>query len=149
MAQLEGLFTSMGIYIGRDRSLRLQVTKVWSPIKCTYEERLIENKKEHVALTWAKVGYRGDVIWSKDGEVYSTCCGDICINGAGCTRSYNHCHKGKQTAFVVSSRTTGKSLALVVSNVSPCHIYLSFCHSLSTVHTNIDFMYTDLLLQMQ
>lgn len=118
MAQLEGLFTSMGIYIGSDRNLRLQATKVRSAIKRTYEERLIENRKEHVALTRDKLDYRGDVIWSKDSEVYSTCCGDICIDGAGCTRSYNHRHKGKQTAFIVSSRTTGKPLSLVVSNVS-------------------------------
>ena len=103
MAQLEGLFTSMGIYIGSDRNLRLQATKVWSAIKRTYEERLIENRKEHVALTWDKLNYRGDVIWSKDGEVCSTCCGSICIDGAGCTRSYNHRHKEKQTAFIVSS----------------------------------------------
>ena len=118
MAQLEGLFTSIGIYIGRDRNLRLQSTKVKAAIKHTFEERLVQNRKEHVAMTRAKVGYRGDVVWEKDGKVCSTCCGDVCIDGAGCTRSYNHRHRGKQTAFVVSSRTTAKPLALVVSNVS-------------------------------
>ena len=77
MAQLSGLFTSMGIYIGSDRNLRLQATKVWSAIKRTYEERLIENRKEHIALTRDRLDYRGDVIWSMDGKMCLTCCGDI------------------------------------------------------------------------
>ena len=47
MAQLEGLFSSMWIYIGRYCSLRLQATKVWSAIKHTYEKRLIENTRRH------------------------------------------------------------------------------------------------------
>ena len=40
------------------------------------------------------------------------------MNIAGTTRSYNHRHKGRQSAFVVDNRHTGKPLASVVSNVS-------------------------------
>ncbi len=66
MAQLEGLFTSIGIYIGSDHNLRLQSTKVISAIKHTFEERLVQNWKEHAAMTRAKVGYCDDVVWEKD-----------------------------------------------------------------------------------
>ncbi len=86
-------------------------------------------------MTRAKVGYCGDVVWEKYGKVCSTCCGDVCINGAGCTQIYNHRHRGKQTAFIVSSRTTAKSLALVVSNVSG-HICFVSTLSINHVHSH-------------
>ncbi len=96
-------------------------------------------------MTWAKVAYCGDVVWEKDGKVCSTCCGDICIEGAGCTHSYNHRHRGKQTAFVVSSRTTGKSLVLVVSNVSS-HVCFASTLSINHVHSHFCPNYRPLVL---
>ncbi len=68
-------------------------------------------------MTCADNNYCGNIIWEKDGRQQSSCCSEICIDGAGCTRSYNHRHRGKQSAFVVNSRISGKPLALVVSRV--------------------------------
>ena len=68
-------------------------------------------------MTCADNNYCGNIIWEKDGRQQSSCCSEICSDGAGCTRSYNHRHRGKQSAFVVNSRISGKPLALVVSRV--------------------------------
>jgi hypothetical protein len=94
------------------------MTKVGAAIKHAFEEWLVQNRKEHVAMTRAQIDYPGDVLWEKDGIQHSTCIGDICINGAGCTHGYNHRHRGKQSASIVCSITTRKPLASVVSNVS-------------------------------
>jgi hypothetical protein len=116
--QMLGLFWCMGIYVGKNANVLKQATKVKAAIKHTFEERLIENQKEHVTMTRANNNYCGDIKWEKDGRQQSSCCSEICIDGAGCTRSYNHRHRGKQSAFVVNSRISGKPLALVVSKVS-------------------------------
>jgi hypothetical protein len=118
IAQLEGLFINMGMHIADEHNLRRQMKKVGAAIKHSFEEQLVENRKEHVAMTRAQIDYPGDVLWEKDGIQHSTCIGDICIDGTGCTRSYNHRHRCKQSAFIVCSITTRKLLALVVSNVS-------------------------------
>ncbi len=94
------------------------MTKVGAAINHAFEEQLVENRKEHVAMTCAQIDYPGDVLWEKDGIQHSTCIGDICINGAGCTHSYNHRCRGKQSTCIVCSITTRKPLALGVSNVS-------------------------------
>jgi hypothetical protein len=118
--QMLGLFRCMGIYVGKSSNMLKQATKVEAAIKHTFEERLIENQKEHVTMTHADKNYRGDVVWEKDRTIHSTCSSssDVCNDGAGCTRSYNHRHQGKQSAFIVNSIMTGKPLALVVSKVS-------------------------------
>ena len=66
----------------------------------------------------ASNNYEGDLEWGKDGVCHLTSCGDISMDGAGCTHVYNHRHREKQSAFIVNSITTGKALALVVSQVS-------------------------------
>ena len=53
--------------------------------------------------------------------------------------------EGKQTAFVASSRTTGKSLALVVSNVSS-HVCFSSKLSINHVHSHFCPNYRPLVL---
>jgi hypothetical protein len=116
--QMLELFRCMGIYVGKYVNALKQSTKVKAAIKCTFEEKLIENRKEHVAMTHADNKYRGNIIWEKNGRQQSSCCSEICIHGAGCTCSYNHRHRRKQSAFVVNSCISGKPLALVVSKVS-------------------------------
>ena len=90
--QMLVLFRCMGIYVGKSTTMLKQVTKVKAPIKQTFKERLIGNQKEHVAMTGADVNYRGDIVWEKDGTIHSTCSSDVCIDIAGCTRSYNQRH---------------------------------------------------------
>lgn len=80
-------------------------------------------------MTRVDPDYTGDLIWEKGGVKYSTCQEEICIDGAGCTRSYNHRHRGCQTAFIVNSRKTGRPLALVVSTLC---LFSSACHSLTS-----------------
>jgi len=133
MKLAEFLEGHLGIRIATENNLRKMLTKVNSSIEHTFLKRCAENRKEHVAVTRADPDYIGDLIWEKGGVEYSTCQGEICIDGAGCTRSYNHRHKGRQTAFIVNSRKTGKPLALVVSSVSIVTLCLfsSACHSLT------------------
>ena len=101
-------------------------------IKRTYEIRKIENRIEHNAAVRAQKDYRGDLEWEMNGKKHSTSAGDISHDGAGCTRSYNHRHKGRQSAFVVNSITTGKPLALVVSQVCWTDLVM-YNYSLHTV----------------
>lgn len=112
---LEG---QMGIQTPTERNLRTQITKVRDSIKRTFEIRKVENRIEHNEAIRANESYRGDLEWEMNGQKHSTSVGDISHDGAGCTRSYNHRHKGRQSAFVVNSMNTGKPLALVVSQVS-------------------------------
>ena len=117
--QMLELLSCMGIYVGKSSNMLKQATKVEAAIKHTFEERLIENQKEHMTMTHADMNYRGDVVWeTKDGTIHSTCSSDVCIDGAGCTCSYNHRHRGKQSVFIVNSILTVKQLVLVVSKVS-------------------------------
>ncbi len=116
--QMLGLFRCMGIYVGKSSNMLRQATKVKAAVKHTLEERLIENQKEHVAMTCADNNYYRDVVWEKDGPIHSTCSSDVCIDGAGCTRSYNHRHQEKQPVCIGNIIITGKLLALVVSKVS-------------------------------
>ncbi len=90
--QMLELLSCMGIYVGKSSNMLKQATKMKAAIKHTFEERLIENQKEHVAMTRADVNYRGDIVCEKDGTIHSTCSSDVCIDGAGCTHSYNHRH---------------------------------------------------------
>ena len=108
----------LGVKIASERNMRRQKTKIGNAIKHTYEERKIENRIEHVRATRESNHYEGDLEWEKDGVCHLTSCGDISMDGAGCTRVYNHRHRGKQSAFIVNSIKTGKPLALVVSQVS-------------------------------
>ena len=134
----------MGIRIASDANLRKQLTKVRAGVNTTYEERKIENRKEHVATSRASENYRGDIEWKDqtNGELHSTCCGDLSIDGAGCTRSYNHRHKGRQSAFVVNSKVTGKPLTLVVSQVRFFDLLFMFIIILSVfVHKSVPLLY--------
>lgn len=116
---IEFLEGHMGVKIPRDHNLRKQMTKVAESIKGTFEERKIENREEHVEATRRLDHYRGDVQWaSKDGDIHSTSCGDLSMDGGGCTRHYNNHSRGRQSSFIVNSKLTGKPLSLIVSQVS-------------------------------
>ena len=115
---VEFLKGELGVNVPAYRNLRTQMTKVRQSIKDTFKWRLVENRKEHVAAVREFESYHGDLQWEKDGVVHSTSVGDVSHDGAGCTRIYNYRHRGRQSAFVVNSKTTGKPLALVVSQVS-------------------------------
>jgi hypothetical protein len=111
--KLKELFEGhLGVKIASARNLRRQKTKE------TYNECKVQNRIEHVKAARASNNYEGDLVWEKDGVCHLTSCGDISMDGAGCTHVYNHRHRGKQSAFIVNSKTTGKPLALVVSQVS-------------------------------
>ena len=119
MTKHEEFLGHLGINNARDRSLRDQMTKVSGAIESTFEERKVENRDEHAAAVRLAEDYGGDINWvSKDGEVHSTSCGDLSIDGAGCTRIYGGKYRGRQSAFIVNSRITGKPLCLVVSQAS-------------------------------
>ena len=64
--QMFGLFRCMGIYVGKCSNVVKHATKVKAAIKHTFEERLIENQNEHVAMTRADDNYHGDIVWEKD-----------------------------------------------------------------------------------
>ena len=115
---MEFMQGEMGIRIATDNNLRRQITKVRKSIASTYEGRKTENRKEHVSAVRAADKYTGDIEWNKNGKRHSTCAGNICIDGAGCTRVYNNRHRGRQSAAVANSCVTKKPLALVVSQVS-------------------------------
>ena len=115
---MEFMQGEMGIKIATDSNLRRQITKVRKSIASTYEGRKTENRKEHVSAVRAADKYNGDIEWNKNGERHSTCAGNICTDGAGCTRVYNNRHRGRQSAAVANSCVTKKPLALVVSQVS-------------------------------
>lgn len=125
---VEFLEGHMGVKISNYRNLRKQGTKVRESIKSVFEKRKIENKREHVEATRAK-NSDNVIVWEKDGKVHRTCTGDISHDGAGCTRVYNHKHRGKQTAFIVNSMDIKKPLELVVSQVS-CAVMI-FCANIS------------------
>ena len=108
----------LGVQMPRLKNLRRQATKVHASIETTYLERIDENRMEHCRAVRNAEDYGGDIKWSKDGDAHSTSCGDICMDGAGATRSYQHRHRGRQSAYVVNSKNIGKPLALVVSQVS-------------------------------
>ena len=108
----------MGIKIASIRNLRQQITKVRKSIAQTYDDRVIENRKEHVLAVRQSANYSGDLEWESNGEWHSTSAGTVCIDGAGCTRIYNNRHRGRQSAAVANSCVTKKPLALVVSQVN-------------------------------
>lgn len=72
-------------------------------------------------------GYGGDIVWEKDGAVYSTSAGTHCADGAGCNRAYNNRVKSTQSCLVANSGITQKPIALIHSQVSSC-VYLKYKH---------------------
>ena len=114
---MEFMRGEMGIKIAADRNLRNQITKVRKSIGATYKERVLENRQEHVKAVRESPDYCGDVLWESNGKQHSTSAGGLCIDDAGCTRIYNHRHRGRQSAAVGNSTVTRKPLALVVSQV--------------------------------
>jgi hypothetical protein len=105
------LFRCTGIYVGKYSNVLKQAPKVKAAVKHTFEERLIENQKKHMAMNPADKNYCEDIVWEKEGTLHSTCSSDIRIDGAGCTHFYNHRHQEKQSAFIFNSIMTGKPLA--------------------------------------
>jgi hypothetical protein len=75
--QMLRLFRCMGTYVGKYANVLKQLTKVKAAIKRTFEERLIENRKEHVAMTRTDNKYRSNIIWEKNGMQQSSCCSEI------------------------------------------------------------------------
>ena len=125
---MEFMRGEMGIKIAADKNIRNQITKVRKSIGATYKDRVLENRQEHVKSVRESPDYCGDVLWESDGKQHSTSAGGLCIDGAGCTRIYNHRHRGRQSAAVGNSTITRKPLALVVSQVRLlCVWYYSNC----------------------
>ena len=114
----EYLYGHLGLKTPNDNNWRVQQTKVRASIKSTFEERKVENRKEHNAAERAAAGYGGDIKCTIDGKECSVAKGTTSQDGAAPTRSYGGKHRSKQSAFIVNSRTTGKPLALVVSQVT-------------------------------
>ena len=121
---LKSVSEQLGIKMSNRDSLAHQTNKVRAAIEKTAKSRIMENRREHVALTRSKEDYQGDIEFEKDGEKRSVCVGEGSGDGGGCTRSFNHRHKGKQSLFVVNSKETKKPLAVVHSQVSCCHSLL-------------------------
>jgi hypothetical protein len=122
---LEFMQGEMGIKIASDRNLCQQITKARKSIVRTDEDWKVQNRKEHVLAVRSADTYKGDVQWSDNGKQHSTSAGNICIDGAGCTRVYNNRHRGRQSAAVANSCVAKKPLAWVVSQVSTMRSILS------------------------
>ena len=118
---LKSISEKLGIKISNRVNLAHQTNKVRAAIAETAKSRIMENRREHVALTRSKEDYQGDIEFEMDGEKRSVCVGEGSGDGGGCTRSFNHKHKGKQSLYVVNSKDTKKPLAMVHSQVSCCH----------------------------
>ena len=84
--------TQLSIKMSNYRNLSHANHKVRKAISKTAKDRLLENKREHVALTRSGEGYKGDLVWVKDGVSHSTSIGATSIDGAACTSSYGHKH---------------------------------------------------------
>jgi hypothetical protein len=111
------LSTQLGIKMSNKISLLRQNFKIRDAIKEVVKGRFDENRREHVSLTRGADDYVGDVEWEQDGVTHSTSNGAVSMDGIGCTRSYNHRHKGKQSIAVANSSINKKPLALVHSQV--------------------------------
>ena len=94
------------IKIASDQNLCQQITNVRKSIEFTYEDKKIENRKEHVLAGRQSEKYCGDVQWDSNGEHNSTSAGSVCIDGVGCTWIYNNRHCGRQSAAVANSCVT-------------------------------------------
>ena len=69
----------------------LHCEKKWcAASKTIFAERRIENQKEHVAASRALIGYGGDIEWEYQGQMCSSCCGDVAIDGESITRSFRN-----------------------------------------------------------
>ena len=68
----EFMMSHMGIKIANDKNLRQQMTKVHASIHHTFQEREVENKREHVVALREEEDYRGDITWVADGDMHST-----------------------------------------------------------------------------
>lgn len=122
LSKLGKAFTGeIGIKIPARRNLQKVQKKVRSAIEETYEERVVENRKEHVAAARALPGYRGDTKWGDDAGAgqHSTAGADVAMDGGGATRWFGHKPRGKQAALNVMSKLTKKPLFLDVAQVSP------------------------------
>jgi hypothetical protein len=122
---LEALNKNLGVKTAHYRNLLHTNQKVRGSVSIVAKERIIENRKEHVLRTRESEGYGGDVVWEKDGAVYSTSAGTHCADGAGCNRAYNNRVKSTQSCLVANSGITQKPIALIHSQVSSC-VYLKY-----------------------
>jgi len=109
----------LGIKTPNPKSMMNLNKKVRGAINNVFEERIIENRREHNEMTRNAEGYEGDLKWKdKNGRTHSTCQSNTSQDGAGCKRSYGNKHNGKQAAFVVNSSVTRKPLFLKTSQTS-------------------------------
>lgn len=127
------LSTQLGIKMSNKISLLHQNFKIRDAIKEVVKGRFDENRREHVSLTRGADDYMGDVEWEEDGVTHSTSNGAVSMDGAGCTRSYNHRHKGKQSIAVANSSITKKPLALVHSQVRLIILFMLIQHQILTL----------------
>lgn len=93
----------------------LHCEKKWhAECKTVFAEQQIQNQKDHVTASRAIDGYGGDIEWQFDGQMCSSCCGDVVIDGAGITRSFRNNYHGSTSAAVTISPLTGRPLDLVL-----------------------------------
>jgi hypothetical protein len=111
------LHGKIGVKIMAYRNL-LHCEKRWrAASKTIFAERRIENQKEHVAASRALIGYGGDIEWEYQGQMCSSCCGDVAIDGAGITRSFRNNYRGSTSGAITVSPLTGRPIDLVVDKV--------------------------------
>ena len=87
----EFLQGEMGIKIANRRNRMTQLTKVRSTIGAVFDDRKMENRREHVEAEAVRKmeNYQGDVEFEDvHGNKHSICAGPICHDGAGYTRAY-------------------------------------------------------------
>ena len=121
----EFLSEGLGIKIAKDTNLRDQQTKVRSAIGNTFEQRKYENRKKAVAARRAMANAE-QLNWTEGGIGHLTSCGDICIDGAGATRSYGKGYKGSCAAANAIDRVTGLPLDVMTSQVRVDLLSISF-----------------------
>ena len=112
----EFLSEGLGIKIAQDKNLRDQRSKVRAAIGNTFEKRKDENRKKGVAARRAMPNAE-QLDWTEGEISHATECGDICIDGAGGTRSYGKGYKGSCAAAKAIDKLPGLPLDVVTSQV--------------------------------
>jgi hypothetical protein len=85
------------------------------------KEQLTINQKKHVAACRALPGYKGDIVFTKNGVNHSISRGPICGDGAGEKRAYGHRITGDQHVTILFSLVTGDPLIIRHDQISFVH----------------------------
>jgi hypothetical protein len=96
--------------------------KIYNEIKANTmiesKEQLTINRKKHVAACRALPGYKGEIVFSKNGVNHSIARGPICGDGAGEKRAYGHRITGDQHVTILFSLVTGDPLIICHDQIS-------------------------------